>query len=362
MRLKKVACGAAVIGMAAGSILISGASSASATAIQPYIGFTHGGVIAASDPGIWDDVTCLIAEDSGNPGDNGKINGVVVAGHAGQLNVTIGGLTTPVVLSSCVPTSISLTGSSTVTNGTKPGGVFAITTTAGVQGGVQALSITTIDVTLSAGQVLKQPTGSTIDSGSLTGPGTVRLDLKPVLVATKPVPAVPASCSDSIYVIDTGAHYADNIPKATEWDGTSNSAAGKYMATIRSCAGSTAPIAGKPLVTKLSVTGSGAVSASFYKAATVAPAVWDQTDGKCAVVKTVPPNSSNGGAGPTGNGFGDVTSATSLDSSRVIQCKGAYGANIPFSLDVRAFGTNGGEDPYGINHPAAISLGGGTFA
>jgi len=355
--LKKVTSGAAVFGLSAGLFLVGGAHGASAATIAPYIGFTHGGVIAASDPGIWDDITCLIAEDTGNPGNNGKINGVVVGGHAGELNVTIGGLTTPVVLSSCIPTGISLTGSSTLTPGTKPGGTFAVTTTAGVQGGVSALSITTIDVTLDTGQILKQPTGSNLVSGSLTGPGTVRLELKPVTIATKPVAAVPASCSDSIYVIDTGAHYASLFPKATEWDGTSNSAAGKYMATIRSCAGSNTPIVGKPLVTKLSVSGLGTVSASFFKAATVAPAVWDQTDGKCSVVKAAPANGSNGGAGPTGNGFG----STDLDSGRVIQCKGAYGANIPFSLDVRAFGTNGGQDPYGINHPAAVALGGGTF-
>jgi len=356
--LKKLTCGAAVLGMSAGMFLIAGASAASAasTTIRPYIGFQPSAGIGATDAGVWDSESCIIGIDGDHPGNGGKINNVVVAGHTGELNVTYAGLTSGDPVPSCTPIDIGLTGTASVTPGTKPGGFLAVTTTAGLQGGVDAFSITTIDVSLAAAQSVKVPSGGTqitgaglLPVGTLTGPGTVRFKLKITEVKTKAVAATPASCTDEIHVIDTTQHDVKLAPVATKWDGSTIPPATSYFATIRSCAGSPAAVAGKPVITKLSIAGDGATSASFVEAQTVNPKTWDQTMGTCGTVKTA----------AVGTSFG----ATALDVSRVIQCKGDFGAPVPFALDVRGFTTNGGQDPNGLQHAQApLNLGGGTFS
>jgi len=339
--------------MSAGMFLIAGASAATAatTQIRPYIGFNPSAGIGATDPGVWDSETCIIGIDGDHPGNNGKINNVVVAGHSGELNVTYAGFTSGDPVPSCDPIDISLSGTASVTPGTKPGGTLAVTTTAGIQAGVDAFSITTIDVSLAAGQSLKQPAGSTIVSGSLTGPGTVRLKLKITEVKSKGVAAVPASCTDEIHVVDTTQHDAKLVPISTKWDGSTIPPATSYFATIRSCAGDPSPVAGKPVITKLAIAGDGAVSAAFVEAQTVNPKTWDQTMGTCGTVKTA----------AVGAHFG----STAADASRVIQCKGDFGSLIEFALDVRGQSspTSGAPDPNGLTHPAGpLNLGGGTFS
>ncbi len=350
MRLTKLTSGLAVVGMSAGLCLVGGASAASAasTTIRPYVFNVI--AVGQSDPGVWDNEACLIAADGTNPGDNGKINGVVVSGHSGELNVTYTGITSSLPVSTCVPVDITVSGSTTITPGTKPGGTLAVTTQSDVQGGIEASSVVTIDVSLSSGQVLKQPSGSALVSGSLTGPGTARLALKASTVKTKAV--LNTSCADKVYVIDTNTHddTKEAAPVATEWDGSTALTAGQYMATLRGCAADPANVPGKAITTKLSVSGDGAVSASFVKAATVNPATWDTTRGKtCKTVKTVATSGPDAGGSP-------------IDASRVLQCKGDYGVSVAFSLDVRGWTTNSGEDPNGLNHPAAPTLlGSGTF-
>jgi hypothetical protein len=350
VRLKKLTCGAAVLGMSAGLFALSGATAANAanTTIRPYIGFNPGTAIGQTDAGVWDSETCFIAVDNAHPGNNGKINNVIVAGHAGELNVNYTDETAANV-NSCDTVDIDLSGTLGQTNAVAPkhGGSVNVTTTAQVQGGISASSVTTLDVTLSAGQVLKNPTTTPPLSGSLTGPGTVRVKLKASSVKTKPVAASPASCEDQIYTIDTTAHDSKGAPIATVWDGATIPPATSYFATIRTCAGSAANVAGKPVTTKLSVTGAGTVGVQIYEAQTVNPATWDQTQGTCSAAKTVATGT------PTPPHFG----STAGDASRVLQCKGNYGVSIPFSLDVRPFSTNSGQDPNGLIHAAELNLG-----
>ncbi len=351
MRLMKLTSGAAVLGMSAGLGLVAGgatAASAASTTIRPYVFNVI--AVGQTDPGVWDNEACLIAADGSNPGDNGKINGTVVAGHSGELNVTYTGITSSLPVSTCVPVDINVSGSTTTTPGTKPGGTFAVTTQSDVQGGIEASSVVTVDVTYSAGQTIKAPGSVTLVSGTVDNPSgdTARFAFKPAKVKTKAV--LNSSCADKIYVVDTNTHDGTktNAPVSTEWDGSTALTSGQYMATLRGCALDPANVPGKPVTTKIKVVGDGAVSASFVQAATVDPATWDTTRGKtCKAMKTV-----------ATSGFGTQP----IDASRVLQCKGDYGVSVAFSLNVRGWTTNGGEDPNGLNNPAApLLLGSGTF-
>lgn len=350
VRLLAIAC--AVLGL---SFAMGSAAGAVVTInVRPYALTVIS--IGATDPGDPASVLCLVTPD--NPTTyGGKINGVVVGGHAGELNIHLFKQDLTTQVATCVPTSIQVTtvdpvgtaGTQVIDNAPpKTGGTLQITTAASVQPGIAATSVTTINVNLSAGQVASLPAGAFLASGSLTGPGTAVMGLKPTAVATK-AQLNTAACSDKQYLIDTNQHDQGGIaPRAFEIGQPLGSvpggvtlptqgSAGVYVATIRGCAELDVSVPGKAVTTKIKVTGNGASSVQFVKAATINPQVWDTTRGSsCSAVKV---------AGTFG--------VTAADSSRVIACKGAYGDPIPLALDVRTWIPNvaGQLDPYGLLHP-----------
>jgi len=361
VRLLAIAC--AVLGL---SFAMGGTAGAVVTInVRPYVFNVLG--IGATDPGDPASVLCIIGVDNANPGNNGKINGVVVSGHAGELNITLKKQDQTTNVSTCVSTAIAVTTVDPVgTAGTqaidaaapKTGGTLQIATAASLQPGIAASSATTVAVNLSAGQVATLPAGAILSSGSLTGPGTATMLLKTTAVATK-AQLDTAACSDKQYLIDTNQHDQGGVtPRAFEIGQPLGSvpggvtlptqgSAGVYVATIRGCAELNVSVPGKPVTTKIKVVGNGAASVDFVKAATINPQVWDTTRGtSCSAVKA---------AGTFG--------ATATDSSRVLSCKGAYGDPIPLALDVRGWTTNGGQDPYGLLHPSApTQILSGTFS
>jgi hypothetical protein len=361
VRLKKLASGVALLGLTTGlglaALAATPASAGTNFTIRPYIGGFNPppniALIGQTDVGHWDNAACGVSVDQAHPGDNGKINGVVVAGHSGELNVNEATLTTPsVATTTCAAVQISVHDTSvTATPGTKPGGTLAVTTTTDVQGGISASSQVTIDVTYPATQTLKTPSGASLLSGSLTGGGTARFLLKATSVKTKAT--LNTSCADNIKVIDTTTHDSGGYPIATDWDGSSIPGAGKYFATMRSCADTGANVPGKATTTKISVVGDGSDTVSFVEAQTESPATWDTTMGACGVVKTA----------NTGDHSAPTFGTTAQDQSRILQCKGNYGVAIPFAIDVRTWGTNGGEDPNGLLHfGTPTSLGSASFS
>ncbi len=348
MKLKKLTCGAAILGLAAGATVLSGAGSASAVVhidIRPYVGGTI--AIGSTNPGFANSKLCLVL-DAGT-GNHGKINGVVVA-PATQLDISIVDQTFVPAGNACTPTPVTVdtVDADTTTVGSLTGGTASIGVVSSTQSGISATAVTTVRVNYSVGQSVALPAGATIVAGALSGGSSVDLDLKPSATLTKS--ALSAACSDTPVVIDTATHDTNVkslAPIATKITGATTLAAGQYTATIRECAQSTAAVVGKEGKTKIKITGHGAVSVQFLKAATVNPQTWDTTYGKCSVVKTV----------------GDIGSPSDpIDASRVIQCKGGFGAPIPLSLVVRGWTTAGGTDPFGLNNPGPpVTLTSGTI-
>jgi hypothetical protein len=331
--LRKLAAAGAVLGVAVATSI----SSASAVVInvRPYVGNQIG--VGATAPGDPSSELCLILAATPTSY-TGKINGAP-GGPAGQLDVFfyLQDLTT--TSPTCVPTSISVDATGTATP-TTTGGSLAVTSTTSVQPGIQAQGITLLRVNYDTNMSVKQPSGSTVVGGALSGGSFVDLQMKPIGVSTK-AQLDTAACSDNQYLIDANTNDGSksNGPTATDIDDPASPNLGDpgvYVATLRNCAQLEVSVPGKPVTSKISVVGHGAVSVQFLKSLTANPQTWDTTRGKaCSAVKT---------AGT----YGDA-----LDSSRVLQCKGDFGAPIPLNIDVRNWVANtpGQLDTYGLLHP-----------
>ncbi len=354
MKLKKLSCGAAVFGLAAGIAVGSvGVASATTTTLHPYADWSFGANTAAftgvgsTHPGFADSDLCLnfaaagdgiqIDGASGHGAANahysGKVNGVVVnaATVVDQLIVLKDLLTTT---PACTLTSFVVDDAGTasaVTSATKHQGTITTSTSAQVQSGIFAVSKTVLRINYDAGMTVSLPSGATVVGGALTGGSSVDLSLKPVTVQTKAV-LDPAACEDVDHMIDLST--LDDIsasPTAGDIaDYNPLSSATQNVATIRQCAESQTPINGKAVKTVIKIAGAGNASASFLYAQTVNPRIWDTTRGtSCSAAKE-----------PSG------------PSLRVITCKGAYGPVIPLTLSVRgANPANAGIDPKGLVHP-----------
>jgi hypothetical protein len=327
-----------------------GASTASAEtiAVRPYL-FGNIGV-GSTVPGDPDTELCLVtADDPTTYG--GKVNGVTVPARTGQLNITITAQDFVTLLPTCVSTSINLETVPASTIGIdaiapKTGGTLQISTISNTPPGIQAIAFTKIRVHLSAGQVAKLPALSTLNAGSLTGPGFADITLKAASTTTKSLLDL-TSCSDDQYVIDTlnnDPNPKSLAPVATPIDSTEPGDPevgdpGTYVATIRGCAQQDTTVAGKAVTTKILVTGDGASSVDFLQSSTTNPATWDTTRGKlCAA-----------------NKYAVNTVTPDVDATRTITCKGEYGEVIPFSIDVREWISNtpGQLDEFGLLHPGA---------
>jgi hypothetical protein len=349
----------------------TGADTASAETIpvRPYL-FGNIGV-GATIPGDPSSELCVINADDANanpldgiqPTYGGLINGAP-GGPPGALNVTFTAQDFATVLPSCVPTVISLETapgvpvSPTKCTGTcvldavapKTGGTLQISTISHTPPGIQATALTKIRVNLSAGQTVKTPGGALLIGGSLTGPGNADFQLK-IAKATTKSQLDYLSCSDEMYVIDRNNN--DDNPKsggptATPIDSVDPldpevGDPGTYLATIRGCAQVETTVAGKPVTTKILVTGNGASSVDFLSTSTTNPQTWDNTRGKVCSAAKYEINTD------------PLLKLKDIDSSRVLICKGQYGEVIPFSIDVREWieDAPGEPDPFGLLHPGA---------
>jgi len=343
MKLRLLAVSCVVLTISALGATAAGASTH--IDVRPYL--NNNIAIGTSVPGDPSSVLCLVLQDGGSPVYGGKVNGVVDPTRPGELNILIRAQDLTTALPTCTATAISID-TVDATNigiqGTKPGGTLQISTSASVQPGINATATTTVRVHYQPNQVIKLPTGATVVGGSLTGGPTVDLQLKPVATVTKASLNL-AACSDNQYLIDSNTldGSKSNGPTATKLNLVTPFSttpklgdAGVYVATIRDCAENTATTPGKAATTKISVTGAGTASVDFLNSSTDNPAVWDTTRGSsCSTVKT---------AGTFGS---------PVQSSRVITCKGDYGAAIPLSLAVRNWVASGGgfKDSYGLIHP-----------
>jgi len=333
--------------------MASGAGAVTSIDVRPYLNDTVG--IGATDPGNPGSVLCLVFQDGAVPTYGGKVNGSVVAGRTGELNVTFTNQSFAQV-ASCVSTAINIstvdaTNIAVQATAPKTGGTLQISTIASVQPGISATATTQVRVNYAAGQVVKAPSGAIVIGGALSGDTHVDFSLKPVATITKASLNLTA-CSDNQYLIDSNTpdgNIKSNAPKATKLDLVTPFSttpklgdAGVYVATIRDCAENTATVPGKASTTKILLTGPGAANVQFLKSSTDNPSVWDTTFGtSCATVKT---------AGTFGTG---------LQSSRVMQCKGNYGAPIPLSLTVRGWVASGAgfKDSYGVGNTDADGAG-----
>jgi hypothetical protein len=334
-----------------------GASTASAETInvRPYL-FGNIGV-GSTVPGDPDTELCLVNPDAPTTY-GGKVNGVVVPGRAGQLNITITAQDFVTLLPTCVSTLISL---ETVPASTiaidniapKTGGTLQISTISNTPPGIQAVALTQIRVHIAAGQSVKLPSGavqmpgSTCDASVVcAGGGFVNMQLKAASTTTKSL-LNTSSCSDEQYVIDTtnnDTNLKSGAPTATPIDSTEPGDpavgdAGTYVATLRGCAQQDTTTPGKAVTTKILVTGNGASSVDFLQSSTTNPATWDTTRGKVC----------------SANKYAVNTVTPDIDASRSLTCKGEYGEVIPFSIDVREWISNtpGQLDEYGLLHPGA---------
>jgi len=345
MKLRILAVTCAALAISALGATAAGASTH--IDVRPYLG-TIG--IGSTVPGDPDSVLCLVFQDGASPVYGGKINGSVVSGRTGELNIQFKAQDLVTILPSCVSTPISIDtvdATNLVIPGTKPHtATLQISTQATVQPGISAKATTSVRVHYSAGQVIKLPTGATVTGGALSGGSSVDLALKQVDTTTKSSLNL-AACSESQYLVDTNTPdlSKSNGPKATALDLVSPFSttpklgdAGVYVATMRGCAQNTTATPGKAATTKIAVSGAaGAVSVDFLNSSTDNPRVWDTTrGGTCSTAKT---------AGDFG--------ATALLESRVLICKGDYGDEIPLSLIVRNWLASGSgfKDSFGIIHP-----------
>jgi len=369
MKLRLLALLAAVLAIA--SLGVAGAAGAQTVInVNPYLPGSNVSLPAnpngASDaaigttlPGDASSELCLVKVHDYAPGTNGiqaqsagKVNGIVT-NAATQVDVDITLQDFVTTSQTCTQTAIQVKTNDAANTGIQcikagcHGGTLSLSSAASVQPGIQAYSLTRIQVHLASGQSMKLPSGALqVGTDSLTGPSVVTMDLKPVLTVTKAL-LNTAACSDGQYLIDTTQNDGSksNGPRAFEIGQPlsltaaiagahlpNQGDAGVYVATLRTCAESESVVDGKPVTTKIAITGAGTASIDFVKAGTANPQTWDTTRGKsCGPVKT------------------GVTFPDALDSSRILACKGDFGDAIPFTLDVR--GTAGAprtDDKYGI--------------
>jgi hypothetical protein len=354
--------------------------------------------IGATAPGQANSELCLITVDNDGVNYGGEINDVVVGGRANELNIefkTQAGATVP----TCVPTAIQFTIRETGTGITpvalpKHGGSYQVVTNTAVQAGILAKGSVVMRLKYSAGQVAKLPAGAALAPGetdTLNNPAGAEVDFFTKEFTTKVKSNLDLNaCSDNRYVIDAG-NIVDTTdlppapsPKAWAFDDTTNpwidaqgydpnDTAGHpgiedtYPATIRTCAQNQDPVPGKDTAAKGSVTGAGNVKLWFIKAITSNPRTWDGTRGKtCGTVKTAGTLDNKDPIADTPLDF-----STTYQASRVLVCKGNYGEQIPFGIDVRTWnptpanGDQGGgpshpnsthKDEIGILHPGAPTL------
>jgi hypothetical protein len=360
MKLRLLALVAAVLALA--SLGVAGVAGAVTNiSVHPYIpgnASASATAVGATNPGDPSSELCLVKvhDYSASVGVQaqfaGKVNGVVT-NPASQIDIDITKDDFVTALPTCVATPITVTTNEPTNSAIQctkigcHGGTLQLSSFSSVQPGIKATALTRIQVVLGAGQVLKLPSGAVqVGADSLTGPSTVTMDLKPVLTVTKALLDLGA-CSDGQYLIDTGQNdqSASHGPRAFEIGQPLNIAqalagavlptqgdADTYVATLRTCAEDSNTVPGKPVTTKIAITGAGSASVKFVKAGTQNPQLWDITRGKgCGAVKT------------------GVTYPDALDSSRILQCKGDFGDPIPFTLDVRGIaGDPRTDDKYGI--------------
>jgi len=373
VRLKKLTCGLAVAGLAAG-MSIAGATHASAGTIYPYLdlgfGFTAPNpidvaTIGATNPGFPDSELCIVI-GVGSNGDisaltgsngigtatfNGKVNG---SGSGTHLDLHIVDQTLQTDLPACTQTQVGFdtTGSAAVATPGKQKGAITSVVTASLTPGIYASSITYFKVTMSAGVTLATPPAGFVQTSDPTiwkGPTLVasaksslntlacQTDDKVVQLtqvddaATNPVPK--NSGTPFTYDIDTyGTWPYDPAGPVNKGDVDPAFAAHQNVASFNDCAQNTAPAPGKANKAKWSFTGTGTAQVDFLYAATLNPHTWDTTLGKC---KT-----------------------SDLPEPRVLTCKGNYGLGIAFAIAAR--GTSGNaNDPYGLlDHGAVVNTGG----
>jgi hypothetical protein len=355
MKLRVLAAAGTALALSIGAMAsVAGADTFTPIPVRPYVFGLVG--VGTTNPGAANSDLCLVAAHDYGGGTyqyNGKINGTVVSGRAGELDVDFSAPIAGGTPSTCVPTDITVKPNDAANigiQGTKPGGTLQISTITSIQSGILAGNVTTVRVHYSAGQSVKLPSGSALVAGDLANPagGSADIALKLAVVTSKSVLNLNA-CSDTRKVIDTNTPDGSksNAPTASDLGATgapSATAAGVYVATIRECAQSTTPVDGKATTTKISIVGAGTASVDFLSASTVNPQTWDTTRGSgCSAVKTaVVPQPSPA-----------VSGSTPLSASRVLQCKGDWGAVIPFTIAVRnwiASGT-GFKDSFGLLHP-----------
>lgn len=342
LRLFAVTC----VALAISALGVTAAGASTHIDVQPYL--NNNIAIGTSAPGDPSSVLCLVLQD-GAATYGGKVNGTVDPNRTGELNILIRAQDLVTPLPTCTATAIGIDtvdATNLVIQGLKPGtGTLQVSTSTAVQPGINATATTSLRVHYTGTQVVKLPTGASVVGGQLSGGSFVDLAMKPVATITKASLNL-AACSDNQYLIDSNTPDGSksNGPTATKLNTASPFSttpklgdAGVYVATIRDCAENTAATPGKPVTVKISISGgAGAVSVDFLNSSTNNPAVWDTTRGSsCSAVKT---------AGTFG---------TALQSSRVIQCKGDYGAAIPLSLAVRNWVASGVgfKDSYGLIHP-----------
>jgi hypothetical protein len=329
--------------------IMAEAATAEIIPVRPYL-FGNIGV-GSTDPGDPASELCVVVADD-PPAYNGKINGVDQPGN--DLDVGFFKQDFLTTLPTCVPTSINLETVPASTIGInndapgKTGGTLQISTIANTPPGIQAVAFTKIRVHLSAGQVVKVPSGAVHEAGSLTGPGTADFTLKAASTTTKSQLDQEA-CSDDMFVIDTtnnDINPKSGAPTATPWDSVDplDPEVGDpdtYVATIRGCAQKDITVPGKAVTTKILVTGDGPSSVDFLQSSTTNPATWDTTRGKSCSAAKYELNSD------------PLLKIPDIDITRVLICKGEYGEVIPFSIDVREWISNtpGQADFFGLLHP-----------
>lgn len=386
MRLKKLTCGIAVAGMAAGMAVVGGVGTAHATqtTIYPFFDFSLGAatgdylLVGSTDPGNAGSELCLNGAANGSgalidgtagktPADanySGKVNGSGSGTLIDQLIVKQDFLT---AVPACTGTEITHDDAGTttaVTDAVKHKGTITLVDTAAVQNGILAGSNTVIRVHKQSTQVVTLPGGSSAvapNNNAGAGSTVVDIKLKQQVVKVKSLLNTGA-CEDVDSVVtltiadDKNGNRTQEINSdPAESNGATHTysaanAATKNVITIRECAQSDTVAAGKAISTKVNIVGAGVASADFMYALTSNPRTWDTTRGAtCSDSKsTVTANGHPSGEAPA------APAVPITGGARVFNCKGDYGQDIPFVIAVRGI-TNGtpdhpGKDPKGLVH------------
>jgi len=363
--------------MAGGMVIAaSGIAAAETATLYPYVDFTFGSnpqgtiLIGSTDQGQADGNLCLdiplkasgvgIANwitDFTTPGAyGGTING---SGSGTTLDQAILGSDLTTQYPVCAGNGINFTATtSNLVDNVKHKGTLTLTTTADVQSGIKATSVTHIRVHCDAAQVVSisgavieavtNATNNTTKATCNTNAATVDFALKPVAIKIKSSLNLTA-CNDVDSVVQLNVADDDVNARTNELDNSDAAhsyspanAATKNVITIHECAQNTANVPGKALATKIAVIGAGNVTADVLFAQTSGPQLWDTTRGKtCSDAKETVTNTGTvaGVTGPLTQG------------ARAMSCQGDYGIQIPFAIGVRDFKTAGGTDPKGLIHP-----------